>query len=116
MSNLTGKRRSLATALSDVAGVHGHMFRPAAAATGDAWPLLSTLTRAQGDAFGVQWRVRVVLPQDEEAASAWLDAHWDALFSALEPHGHVTSAMPAILVVAGGDLYALEITLLAEEE
>ena len=116
MSNFAGKRVAIGSALAGVPGVHGYAQRPSTLAEGDAWPLLSTLTRAAGDAFLVQWRVRVLLPQDEEAASDWLDDHWDALFYALKPHGHVISAMPVMLAASGGDLYAFEITLQAEEE
>lgn len=116
MSNITGKRRAIAAALDAVEGVVGHVFRPPGIGIGDAWPLLSTLARAQGDAFVVHWRVRVIPPQEEETASTWMDSHWDALFFALKPHGHITLAEPVLLAVGGGDLYALEITLLAEEE
>lgn len=115
MSNFAGKRVAIGSALNDVPGVQGYPKRPAGLAEGDAWPLLSTLNRAGGDAFLVQWRVRVVLPQDESAASDWLDTHWDALFYALKPHGHITGAQPVMLAVAGGDLYAFEITMQAEE-
>jgi len=115
MSGFAAKRVAIGTALNDVPGVHGYPKRPATMSEGDAWPLLSTLNRAAGTAFLVQWRVRVVLPQDEEAASDWLDSHWDALFFALNSHGHVIAAQPVLLAAGGGDLYAFEITMQAEE-
>jgi hypothetical protein len=115
MSNLTGKRLAFATALSAVPDVHGYPHRPSTMTPGDAWPMLSSMPRAQGTAFNVVWRIRVLLPQDEEAASTWLDEHWDALFYALAPHGFVSQATPVMLAAGGGDMYALEITLTAEE-
>lgn len=111
----TEKRTAVASALSAVPDVHGYPHRPAAPAVGDAWPLLGNFVRQGGIAFLVTWRVRVLLPQEEEAASVWIDAHWDALFYALEPHGFVTTAAPVMLASGGGDLYALEITMTAEE-
>jgi hypothetical protein len=113
--SLTTKRQDFATALTGVPDVTGHAHRPASPAIGDAWPMWSGNTRNRGTAFVVQWRVRVMLPQDEAAASVWIDAHWDALFYALEPHGFVGQSTPVLLNAAGGDLYALEITLTAEE-
>jgi len=108
-------RQRVAVALDAVPDVTGHSKRPAAPAIGDGWPLLSLLDRAQGTAFLATWRVRVLLPQDEDAASEWLDVHWPPLFYALAPLGHVQRAAPVMLAAAGGDLYALEITMIAEE-
>jgi hypothetical protein len=113
--SLAGKRQQIAAALDSVADVHGHEHRPSTMAVGDAWPLLGPLDRVRGTAFVATWRVRLILPQDEEAASEWLDEHWPPLFYALERHGSVTRAVPVMLPAGGGDMYALEITLLAEE-
>lgn len=115
MSDFGGFRQSVATALNAVPDVRGYAHRPSTIAVGDGWPLLSTLTRTQGTSFVAQWRVRVLLPQDEEAASAWLDDHWAPLFYALEPLGFIPQAAPVMLDAAGGGLYALEITMIAEE-
>ncbi len=108
-------RADLATVLSGVPDVTGHAHRPSTPAIGDAWPVLGPLDRDLGTAFKVTWRVRVLLPQDEEAASEWLDAHWAPLFNALEPFGYVGRGVPVMLAAQGGELYALEITLTAEE-
>lgn len=113
--SFSAKRLELAAALTSVADVTGHATRPSTPAIGDGWPVLGPFVRQGGTAFLVTWRVRVMLPQDEDAASSWLDAHWDALFYALEPHGSVRQASPALLASAGGELYALEITMIAEE-
>lgn len=111
----TTKRAEIAAALSKVPDVHATEHRPPVFAEGSAWPMLGPWKRSKGDAFDVQWRIRVVLPQDEEAASTWLDAHWDALFYALAPVGFVTTVTPVMLPAGGGDLYALEIVMNAEE-
>lgn len=113
--SFTTKRHALAVALTAVPDVTGYPHRPSTMTPGDAWPVLGPLTRARGTAFNVQWRVRVLLPQEEEAASVWMDAHWDMLFYALEPHGFVSQSTPVMLAAGGGELYALEISLLAEE-
>lgn len=109
------KRAAIAAALSTVPDCTGHQRRPSAPAIGDAWPVWGGNKRAQGSAFLVAWRVRVLLPQDEDAASTWMDAHWDLLFYALEPCGFTTTALPVMLATTAGDMYALEITLTAEE-
>lgn len=108
-------RQQVAAALGTVPDVRGHSQRPSTVAEGDAWPLLGPFDRAQGTAFLATWRVRVILPQDEDAASAWLDVHWPALFYALSPHAFVQRGLPVMIPASGGDLYALEITLIAEE-
>lgn len=108
-------RADVATRLSTVPDVTGHAHRPSTPAIGDAWPVLGPLDRKQGTAFQATWKVRVLLPQDEEAASTWLDDHWAPLFYALEPLGFISRAVPTLLAATGGDLYALEITLIAEE-
>jgi len=113
--NGTAMRQAVASALGNVPDVRGFAYRPGTPAPGDVWPLLSFMDRAQGDAFVGTWRVRVLLPQDEEAASVWMDAHWDDLYYALKPLGYVQRMAPVLLAAAGGDLYALEITMIAEE-
>jgi hypothetical protein len=113
--SLANFRTDAAAALGTVPDVHGYSKRPSTPAEGNAWPLLGPLDRAQGTAFMATWLVRVILPQDEDAASAWLDVHWPLLFYALSPYGFVQRAVPVMLEAAGGNLYALEITMIAEE-
>lgn len=113
--SLHGKREELAAVLAGVADVRGYAYRPSTPTIGDAWPLLGTLDRAAGTAFVAAWRVRVLLPQDEKAATDWLDAHWPDLFYALERVGSVDRATPIMLPSASGEQYAFEIILRAEE-
>lgn len=112
--SINGYRAQVAAALSTVAGVQGKTHRPTAPKTGDAWPLLSSLDRGPGFTFAASWRVRVLLPQDEAAASDWIDGHAEALAVALEPVGYVERMEPVVIATSGGDQLALEITLGSE--
>lgn len=115
---LEQQRNQLASALNAVPDVTGHAYRPDVLSEGDAWPILGRpgLTRDAGTAFKVTWLVRVVMPQDERAATRWWDARWPYLFEALSPIGLVLAADPVLLDAAPGPgLFAFEITLQAEE-
>jgi len=112
--SLIGRRDEIAAALSTVTGVHGYAYRPAVPRSGDAWPLLGPLTRAAGMAFEVTWRVLVVLPSDERAASQWVDANYEAVVDALEPIGFVDQVEPVLLSTSAGDQQALQITMRGE--
>lgn len=113
--SLRGTREALAAALDTVAGVTGHVSRPAAYAEGDAWPLLGPGDRDAGTAFTITWLVRVFVPQDEVAAADWWDSHWDSLFYALQSAGHVDRFAPVAVPSTGGDLLMYEISLRTEE-
>jgi class 3 adenylate cyclase len=109
--SLVGDRQAIAAALSGVAGVRGYAYRPKTTKPGDAWPLLGRMDRAAGDAFTINWRVLVLLPQDEAAASEWIDSHVEQLVDALAPVGFVDPIEPVALGASGSDQYALQITM-----
>lgn len=110
--SLTGQRGTIARYLSTVDGVTGHEFRPEIPNDGDAWPVLGPGDRDAGTAFMVTWGVRVFVPQDEQAASMWWDAHWPALFYALETYvGTVDRFVPVLIQTQAGDQLAFEITI-----
>lgn len=68
--------------------------------------------RDAGTAFMVTWAVRVFMPQDERSASMWWDAHWPALFYALEQYvGTVDRFAPVLITMQAGDQLAFEITI-----
>ena len=113
--SLIGKRAEFAAALSAVAGCRGYEKRPAAPNIGDAWPVMGPGDRASGTAFTVTWGIRVVVPDDEYAAAEWWDAHWPPLFYALEPVCSVQRFEPVVLAAQGGDISAVQITVIAEE-
>lgn len=115
MSGLAEQRAAIASALSPVPGVTGHVRRPATPNVGDAWPVLRGGTRAQGTAFIITWGVRVFTPQEEEAASEWWDAHWEHLFFALEPIGFVGDFEPVLIDTQAGSQLAFQIMLQTEE-
>ncbi|MEU5965951.1 hypothetical protein ABZ777_32500 [Micromonospora parva] len=112
--SLVGDRTAIATALSTVDGVTGHPTRPTVLTPGDAWPLLGPLDRADGYSFTATWRVFVVLPPDEIAASEWLDAHVDGLADALLPVGFVDQFVPVAVTTEAGDQLAIQITMRSE--
>lgn len=112
--SLVGDRQAIAAALSTATGVKGYAKRPTSTKPGDGWPLLSALDRADGLSFTVSWRVLVILPQDEVAASDWIDTHHEDLVDALEPVGFVDRLEPVKLDTGAGDQYALQITMRSE--
>lgn len=112
--SLAGDRKAIADALSTVTGVKGYAKRPTSTLPGDGWPLLSSLDRADGQAFTVTWRVLLVLPQDEIAASDWIDAHHEQLVDALLDVGFVDTIAPVKLETEAGNQYALQITMRSE--
>lgn len=112
--SLVGDRAAIAAALTTAPDVTGYAYRPTTPRPGDAWPLLGALDRADGLAFYVTWRVLVFLPQDERAASEWIDAHQEALVDALEPVGYVDRIEPALVNASGTDQLALQITMRGE--
>lgn len=112
--SLTGDRAAIAAALTAVDGVTGHTYRPTTARPGDAWPLLGALERAEASVFYVTWRVLVMLPQDERAASEWVDDRVGDLVDALQPHGFVDRIEPVALAASGSEQLGLQITMRSE--
>lgn len=112
--SLTGDRAAIAAALSTVEGVTGHEYRPSTAKAGDAWPLWGGSERADAQNFFVTWRVIVVTPQDERAASDWVDARTDEFVDALLPVGYVDRIEPVAVATGGGDQKAIQITMRSE--
>ena len=112
---LAGKRAEFAAALNQVGGCQGHPYRPAVPNTGDCWPVMGPADRSMGTAFMQTWGVRVLLPADEVAAADWWDAHWPGIFTVLEPVGFVQRTEPVTIQVSGGEMLAIQITVVAEE-
>lgn len=112
--SLVGDRLAIATALSTADSVQGYEYRPATPRTGDAWPLLGVLDRADGLSFYATWRVLVFLPQDERAASVWMDEHVEGLVDVLEPVGFIDRIEPVELTAGSGGQFALQITMRSE--
>jgi hypothetical protein len=103
-------RDDFATALTTVIGVTGYAKRPKAPKVGDAWPLLSSIDRVDGLVYEDTWRVMILLPQDEIAASDWIDAHVEDLIGALTPVAIVDQLAPVTVTVSNADQLALQIT------
>jgi hypothetical protein len=112
---IDGKRDEFSAALSTVVGVRGYARRPSTIKSGDGWPMWDGSERSSGDSwFSQRWRVLVALPGDEDAASTWVDEHWDDLFDALQPVAYIDEFRPAQLPVAGAPTFALEILMRSE--
>lgn len=109
--SLVDDRAAIAAALEPLADVRGHDRRPAAPRPGDAWPWLQRFDVEQGLVLRPTWKVLVLLPSDEFAASEWMDDHLAAIFAALRGPGWAESAEPALMRVGREDAYVLEITL-----
>ena len=108
-------RADLAAAVSTVAGVTGYPYRPPAPREGDAWPLMGSMDR-DGDSgqFAATWRLIVMLPQAEHAASMFMDERlWD-LVDAVAEFGWVDRMNPALVITSAGDQNAIEIQLRGE--
>jgi hypothetical protein len=112
---LVGDRAAIKAALNTVAGVTGYAYRPATPRSGAAWPLLGAMDRADARSFAITWNVYLMLPVSEIGASAWIDAHTDALVDALEEVGYVDRMEP---VNIGGSedqpIFGLLITMRSE--
>lgn len=110
------QREAIAAALSAVADVHGYAKRPQSMTIGDAWPVLGPGDREAGTAFMLSWSVRIVTPQDEDSAEDWWDAHWPALFFALDKGvGFVDRFEKVLISTSAGDMLAYQITMRTEE-
>lgn len=115
LMSLESSRAEIANALSTVAGITGYQKRPNPPVEGDAWPLWSGSDRADGSAFLPTWSVRILVPQDEAAATDWWDDHRDAVLDALRPVLYVQRVAPAAIAASGSDLLIIEISGITEE-
>lgn len=109
--SLVGQREAIAAALSTVDDVTGHQYRPRTMPPGTAWPLLGDLSAGPAHDFLVTWRLVVVLPADEVAASKWFDGHYEDIADALADFGRVTQIQPGLIETDVGNLEAMFLTV-----
>lgn len=119
MSHLADTRAAFKAALDTVDGVNGYPYQPAAPTAGDAWPVMGTAQRdEESGAFGVDWYVVAYLPQDQSAASVWIDTHVDDIIDAIEHNqvAFVDAFDPVNLNDDSGapTIYALLLTMRSE--
>lgn len=113
--SLSGQRAELAAILSDVAGVSAAAYRPRSLTAGSAWPQLVDLTRtAEVPDLAARWRVWVVLPAEEIAASVWMDDHVGPIDDALAEFGYVEQIEPVSIKTDAGDVNAVTFTIRRE--
>lgn len=106
-------RAALAAAMSTVDGVTGYARRALVPAPkpGDGWVLWQGMRRDAGAAFVNAWAVVIALSGDEVQADAWIEAHVDDLYDALEPVMFIDSFEPAVTPLTGNsEALALMIT------
>lgn len=111
---LVGDREEIATALSTVDGLNGHPYRPRTMGPGTAYPLLGGLESQPPHDFEATWRVIVILPTGEIAASQFFDSHYQEIAESLEGFGYVTAIQPGRVETEAGDLEAMILTLRKE--
>jgi hypothetical protein len=109
--SLEGQRAAIAAALSTVDDVTGHQYRPRTLPPGTAWPLLGGLDEGPARDFLATWRIVVVLPADEIAASKWFDGHHEDVAAALANFGRVTRIEPGLVQTDAGDMEAMFLTV-----
>lgn len=113
--SLADDRTDLAAILSGVEGLKGFRYRPTSLNAGDAWPLIESLDSPEAGAFQVTWRVVVILPADERAASDWFDTRWESVADALlDEFGVVDRIQPAAVDTEAGAVSALLFTVRKE--
>ncbi len=78
-------RADIAAALSTVADITGHPYRPSAPRVGDAWPKWTGGPHVAPGVVETGWAVYVLLPSDEQAQDTWITGHLDVLLEALAP-------------------------------
>jgi hypothetical protein len=109
--SLASVAADLKTALDTVDGVTGYVKRPGSPKVGDAWPLWRGGDRdQQSGLFDDIWVLAVYLPQDEEAANAWIDAHTDAIVTAVRAILYIDGRVPANLGTDASPVKGLMIT------
>ncbi len=112
--SLSDTRAHIADALSTVDGVKGHATRPRTARSGDAWPLYQGSERNEYTGLWAhKFAIGVMLPQDQAAADAWIDSHFEAIADAMSEAGigWVDEADPADFGTDASPVYGLVINM-----
>lgn len=112
--SITSTRDDIAAALATVGGVNGFPRRPRAPRPGDAWPLFQGSERDDDTGlWSHKFTIGVMLPQDEAAADAWIDEHFESVAQAIEQAGvgWVDQCDPANLGTETSPVYGLVINM-----
>ena len=112
------RRAELKAAIDLVDELTGYEYRPASPRPGDAYPVMGPATKNPNFpiAFDVTWRIGVWLPQDEKAASDWIEENVLAIVEGLESSGaaFVEGFEPANFGTETNYVYGLLITTRSE--
>lgn len=110
--SLSTDRELVAGILSELDNLTGFPYRSPDANAGDAWPLIERLDSPGGFNMQAVWRIIVVLPSDEIAASQWFDAKFQEVSDALnEKFGNVTQIEIGLLSTEVGTRNAMILTV-----
>lgn len=110
--SLDTDRADIKAQLDPVPDVTGYKYRPKTPKPGDAWPTTPRLELQDGLVWRPTWTIHVFLPQNERAASDWIDEHFADLDTALRGgNTFPESAEMVMLQASAGDQFVLEITV-----
>jgi len=115
--SIEGKRLEFAEALALVADVVGFPYKPSTPRPGDGWPIFTGAERDEETGmFALGWRVLMYLPQDQRAASMWIDEHIADLIEALYKQGvaYVDAFIPVNIGTTDSYIYGLMLTTRSE--
>ena len=103
-------REDIAGALTNtVPDVRGYAVRPPVLSPGVAWPRVASWDRGPGQSWSVDWRVIVILAQDETTATNTPDVLMPALIDALRSCMFIDQVLPVLVATEAGNLPALEL-------
>lgn len=113
--SFTDARANIAAALDGLAFLTGHEFRPPTLKAGTAYPLFDEALQGPGRKYGGQWRVIVVLGQDEKQAASKLDEWLPPIIDTLLQNvAHVDRCRAVAPKTDQGEIFALELTVRSE--
>lgn len=116
---MSATRANLAAAVSSVGSVEGlkikgHEKRPTSEGPGDSWAIIGGYIPGRGRTVAVQWRLIVILGQDEiRAEKVFAELFWPVA-DAVRPLAVVDSAAAFMYPTEAGESYAAEFILRSE--
>ena len=116
---MSATRASIAARVNTVGSVQGlklkgHAKKPSAQGPGDSWAIIGGYIPGRGRTVAVQWRLIVILGQDEERAEkVFSDLFWPVT-DAVRPVAVVDSAAAFVYPTEAGEMFAAEFILRSE--
>lgn len=112
-------RASLAAAVNTIGSIEGlkikgHAKKPSVQGPGDSWAIIGGYIPGRARTVAVQWRLIVLLGQDEERAERVFSELFWPVADAVRPLAVVDSAAAFINPTEAGDVFAAEFILRSE--